>query len=283
MSKIEWTEKTWNPIVGCSKISDGCKNCYAEKMAARLAAMARAKINKGEAPPESIERYLHVVNQDGQWNSHTSILSPDQLEIPYRRAKPTTYFVCSMGDLFHPSVETWVISAIFEIIAATRRHTYIILTKRLWKMGVTLERMKRQNMPTSNVHFGFTAENQQTYDDRITSAPLCKRFIFLSLEPLLGPVNLKRYPGYADHLNGVIVGGETGPNARPMHPDWVRGIRDQCRELEIPFFFKKWGDNPPPEAYHQPRGMINAEMTSPHGGRILDGEIHNDTPWNREA
>lgn len=278
MSKIEWTQKTWNPIVGCAKLTDGCAHCYAEKMAARLAAMARAQIADGKTPSPALDRYRRVVDANGHWNGRTTEPTQDLLETPFTRAKPTTYFVCSMGDLFHDSVQLPDIRAVFEIIAATPRHTYIILTKRPSRMASIIYLLRQLNIPTSNVHFGFTAENQQTYNNRIGAAPKCDKFIFLSLEPLLGPVELKIHPGY---LDGVIVGGESGPHARPMHSEWVRGIRDQCRELEIPFFFKKWGDNPPEEAYHQPGGLINADMTQPHGGRILDGQIHNETPWHQ--
>ena len=358
-TKIEWTEATWNPVSGCDKISDGCKNCYAEKMAKRLQAMG-AK---------------------GYENGFAVTLHPERLNEPTKRKKPTMYFVCSMGDLFHDDIPFEFIDKIFDIMFACPQHTFQILTKRPERMrdyikerayrkqparveedripfkymgmlhlddlyyrnmcgyakndfacdcsylcsypnnsesqedcehghrkcfsfncpistdnphksvlekegvedeyeyddegyAVDCEWMEIYQRPkyayVSNVWLGVTAENQEQADKRIPillDTPAHKRFV--SIEPMIGNINLKniindyagirtqinslighKSIGNADFLNTrdcqkldwVICGGETGANARPMHPNWVRSLRDQCQDAKVPFFFKQWGE-----------------------------------------
>lgn len=258
MSKIEWTEKTWNPVSGCTKISDGCKNCYAETMAKRLKAMG-AK---------------------GYENGFAVTLHPSRLREPLERKKPTMYFVCSMGDLFHEDVPFEFIDRVFAIIALTPHLTYQILTKRPERMRQYFERLKINNVyylkvpwenlpaskgygdlfvanpPFANVWLGVTAENQEQADKRIPillDTPAALRFV--SIEPMLGEISLEKqhrkmvgdkpaYPcseNYLLDLDWVIVGGETGTGARPLQYEWVKDIQEQCKAAHIPFFFKKWG------------------------------------------
>ena len=244
-SKIEWTEATWNPLSGCTKISDGCKNCYAEKMANRLKAMG-AK---------------------GYENGFAVTLHPDRLDEPLKRKKPTMYFVCSMGDLFHDDVPFEFIRKVWIIMIEARQHTFQVLTKRPDRMAeflkthapvraMTGETYGKDFLP-KNIWIGVTAENQEQADRRIPillDTPAAVRFV--SIEPMLGEINLQKlhrkmvnsalaYPcaeQYLFDLDWVIVGGETGANARPMHPDWVRSIKEQCEESKVPFFFKQWGE-----------------------------------------
>ena len=244
-SKIEWTEATWNPLSGCTKISDGCKNCYAEKMANRLKAMG-AK---------------------GYENGFAVTLHPDRLDEPLKRKKPTMYFVCSMGDLFHDDVPFEFIRKVWIIMIEARQHTFQVLTKRPDRMAeflkthapvraMTGETYGKDFLP-KNIWIGVTAENQEQADRRIPillDTPAAVRFV--SIEPMLGEINLQKlhrkmvnsalaYPcaeQYLFDLDWVIVGGETGANARPMHPDWVRSIKEQCKEAKVPFFFKQWGE-----------------------------------------
>ena len=244
-SKIEWTEATWNPLSGCTKISDGCKNCYAEKMANRLKAMG-AK---------------------GYENGFAVTLHPDRLDEPLKRKKPTMYFVCSMGDLFHEDVPSEFIRKVWIIMIEARQHTFQVLTKRPDRMAeflkthapvraMTGETYGKDFLP-KNIWIGVTAENQEQADKRIPillDTPAAVRFV--SIEPMLGEINLQKlhrkmvngapaYPcnePYLFDLDWVIVGGETGTNARPMHPDWVRSIQKQCEESKVPFFFKQWGE-----------------------------------------
>ena len=259
-SKIEWTESTWNPISGCTKISDGCKNCYAEKMAHRLKAMGARGYEDGFAVT----------------------LHPDRLGEPLERKKPTMYFVCSMGDLFHEDVPFDFLDRVFAAMILTPQHTYQVLTKRPDRMKKYIEDENRNFVgiakknstiwPLPNVWLGVTAENQEQADKRIPillDTPAALRFV--SIEPMLGAINLTKLEkdmsdgtrdgykmngltgvGYeympdSSHewkwakLDWVIVGGETGAGARPMHPDWVRPIKEQCETANTPFFFKKWG------------------------------------------
>ncbi|MDD5549594.1 MAG: phage Gp37/Gp68 family protein [Sulfurovaceae bacterium] len=256
-SKIEWTEATWNPVSGCDKISDGCKNCYAEKMAKRLQAMGTR----------------------GYENGFAVTLHPDRLDEPTKRKKPTMYFVCSMGDLFHDDVPFEFIDDIFATMIHNSHHTFQILTKRPERMKQYFERPKELieeyfpngvTLPAPNIWLGVTAENQEQADIRIPlllDTPAHKRFV--SIEPMIGKIDLKciindyagirtqinsltehKSIGNADFLNiidcqkidWVICGGETGVNARPMHPHWVRSLRDQCQDTKTPFFFKQWGE-----------------------------------------
>lgn len=233
-SSIEWTEATWNPVTGCTKISAGCKHCYAERMAKRLQAMGQPNYAKG----------FEVTAHD------------HAMELPLTWKKPRTIFVNSMSDLFHETLPLQVILRIFEVMRRADWHRYQILTKRserlleldselpwlphIW-MGVSIE----------NDDYTFRADHlRQTH----------AHTKFLSLEPLLGPVPSLDLSG----LDWVIVGGESGPGARPMKPAWVRSIRDQCRCERIPFFFKQWGG-----------------IAKKRAGRDLDGRTWDQMPPSR--
>ena len=219
-SKIEWTEETWNPVTGCTKISDGCRNCYAEKMAKRLKAMGQANYANG------FEVTTH----------------PHTLEIPLHWRKPREVFVCSMSDPFHKDVPFEFIDKVLQIIKATRQHTYFMLTKRPGRMAYY---WAGRRIP-DNLWLGTTVENQRAAGERISHLVNCATIRnFLSLEPLLGPVDLAVDIGHGvgdlglDRLGGVIVGGESGPKARDMDPDWARSILEQCREMGMPFYMKQ--------------------------------------------
>jgi protein gp37 len=267
MSKIEWTTDTWNPIAGCTKVSAGCTHCYAEIMANRLAAMERARNEQSfwaADGKEPSEKYQNVVNEQGRWNGKITFVEK-ALQKPLQRKKPTTYFVNSMSDLFHENVPDEWIDRVFHIMALCPEHTFQVLTKRPDRMLEYLTNPVIQQvypgLPLSNVWLGVSVENQAAADARIPlllQTPAAVRF--LSIEPLLGPVDLQKYlyplptardlrhdlpPDYSvkpKPLHWVIVGGESGPGARPMHPDWARSLRDQCQAAGVPFFFKQWGE-----------------------------------------
>jgi len=210
-SAIEWTESTWNPVSGCTKISAGCLNCYAERMAKRLQAMGQ-------------ERYE---------NGFKVTLHHEALDEPYRWKKPRIVFVNSMGDLFHEKIPLEFIKDAFSVMNGNKRHTFQILTKRsqrLCKLAPLLEW-------SENIWMGVTVENNdyvnRTDDLRLTDAAVK----FLSLEPLLGSVHDLDLTG----IDWVIVGGESGPGARPMLKQWVIDIKQRCESEGIPFFFKQWG------------------------------------------
>lgn len=297
MSKIEWTDETWNPVVGCSKISEGCRNCYALRMANRLAnnqtlsPADRKKYqecivgrgNSNVANPETAPRKCLPARAGAEWSGKCSVFWHRMRE-PQTWRKPRMVFVCSMGDLFHEDVEEENIDAIMAVMAGTPRHTYQILTKRADRMETyfsdpdRLEKIyvqwcavnespeEAEAWPLPNVWLGVTAENQAAAEKRIPHllcTPAAVRFV--SVEPMLGAVDFNRvkfpHGGYEnvlrcdvseramvagiDKLNGVdwvIAGGESGPGARPMHPDWARSLRDQCAAANVPFFFKQWGE-----------------------------------------
>jgi protein gp37 len=212
---IEWTDATWNPVTGCTKVSPGCKNCYAERLARRLRAMGNPRYRNG-----------FVVT-----------LHPDQLTLPLRWPQPRRIFVNSMSDLFHEAVPEDFIRRAFEVMVKADWHTFQILTKR----SDRLLRLARQLPWSSNIWQGVSVESARyTWRiDHLRQVPAAVRF--LSVEPLLGPIpNLP-----LDGIHWVIVGGESGSGRREMAPEWVRGIRDQCLAAEVPFFFKQWGGRTP--------------------------------------
>jgi protein gp37 len=211
-SKIEWTEQTWNPVTGCTKVSPGCKHCYAERMALRLQAMAAPGYARG------FELTLHT----------------DRLGQPLGRKKPTLYFVCSMADLFHEDVPDAFIDRVLTTMHRTPRHTYQVLTKRAERLP---DFFANRPVPP-NVWLGVTVEDRQYGLPRIKHLRrVLARVRFLSVEPLLedlGPLDL-------DGIDWVIVGGESGLDARPMRPEWALAVRDQCRAGGVAFTFKQWG------------------------------------------
>lgn len=234
-SSIEWTESTWNPLTGCTKISPGCKYCYAERMAMRLQAMGQ---------PHYVGGFKLALHEEA-------------LELPMRWKKPQTIFVNSMSDLFHADVPVEFIKKMFDVMTQARWHRFQILTKRAERLS---ELSPSLSWP-ENVWMGVSVENQD-YVPRIEHLRKAGAKIkFLSLEPLLGPL---------EHLNlqemdWVIVGGESGPGARPMEADWVRSIRDQCRRAHVPFFFKQWGG-----------------VRKTKAGRELEGRTWDEMPVKKE-
>ncbi len=230
-SSIEWTEATWNPVTGCTKISPGCAHCYAERMAKRLRAMGQPRYRNG----------------------FRLTLQPDVLDVPLRWKRPRMVFVNSMSDLFHKDVPAEFIAKCFAVMQSASQHTFQVLTKRPRRAA---ELAGRLPWP-ANVWMGTSVETA-SYVPRIF--PLRKtpaRVRFLSLEPLLGPI--PRLP--LEGIGWVIVGGESGPRARPMQPRWVFQLRDRCVEAGVPFFFKQWG------------GVHKCKS-----GRELDGRLWSEMP-----
>lgn len=330
-TKIEWCDAVWNPISGCSPVSEGCENCYARRMAYRL----RGRFGYPEDEPFRVT------------------LHPERLEEPLRWRKPRRVFVNSMGDLFHEDVPESFISAVFFVMQAAKEHTFLILTKRpkrmaefidrwvhcdhaypdhAWRIGADssagcppgcghYRREGKQRLPLPNVLLGVTAENQARADERIPillQIPAAVRFV--SVEPMLGPVDLRPYlwrggrfetdygPEYdawpSEEISWIICGGETGPKARPMHPDWVRNLRDQCQATGVPFFFKSWGkwtaEYRPEVSVDLTRLRADEQVAKADGGhclfrrvgkkaagRLLDGRTWDEFPgekgWSYEA
>jgi protein gp37 len=230
-SSIEWTESTWNPLTGCTKISPGCKHCYAERLAARLQAMGNPNYENGF----QLTLHEHV------------------LELPLTWRKPRVIFVNSMSDLFHPDVPADFILRVFDTMRRASWHTFQVLTKR----SDRLLEMDTQIEWPSNVWMGVSVENEKYAFRANHLRQTHAQTKFLSVEPLLGPIpNL--------NLNGihwVIVGGESGPGARPMKEEWVINLRDQCQASEVAFFFKQWGG-------------VNKKRT----GRLLEGQTWDELP-----
>lgn len=230
-SRIEWTQATWNPVMGCRKVSAGCAHCYAERMSKRLAAMARAARERGGNPGRTAN-YEAVIGADGHWNGRV-FLDFGALNDPLSWRLPRTIFVNSMSDLFHEDVPLDFIQAVFGVMSRCPQHTFQVLTKRPQRAA---ELSAALTWP-ANVWMGTSVENMavvhRVRDLRRTGA----RIKFLSLEPLLGP--LPRLPLAGVHW--VIVGGESGAGARPMRAEWVRQIRDRCIDRQVAFFFKQWG------------------------------------------
>ena len=235
-STIEWTESTWNPITGCNKVSPGCKFCYAERMAKRLKAMGSANYENG------FKLTLH---------EHA-------LEMPLSWKKPQTIFVNSMSDLFHESVPFEFIQKMFTVMNKAYWHRFQILTKRSVRL---LELNDKLNW-TENIWMGVSVENED-YTFRVDHLRKTNAHIkFLSVEPLLGPINNMDLT----NINWVIVGGESGPGARPMKEEWVITIKDNCVNTGVPFFFKQWGG-------------VNKKKA----GRIIQGETWSEMPSLRKA
>lgn len=230
-STIEWTQATWNPVVGCRKVSSGCANCYAERMAKRLAAMAKADVSAGRNPGKKAA-YLHVINGRGRWNGDV-YLDDSAVEAPLSWRTPKVIFVNSMSDLFHEDVPLKFIQSVFRVMNACPQHTFQVLTKRPERT----REISAKVTWTPNIWMGTSVENRAVVDRVHELRQTHAKIKFLSVEPLLGP--LPRLPLTGMHW--VIVGGESGPGARPMDPAWVRQIRDRCVARGVPFFFKQWG------------------------------------------
>lgn len=358
-SAIEWTDATWNPIVGCSIDTTGCIHCYAMRMAGRIEAMGSAVHYAGTT---------RKVNGNTVWTGKLALAPEHILTQPLRWARPRRIFVNSMGDLFHEGVPDEWIDKVFAVMALSPQHTFQVLTKRARRMREYVRRLPNRDdlvadqavtmthgdhrrhvmfavrNPLPNVWLGVSAERQQEADARIPellATPAAIRFV--SAEPLLGPIDfgaIKRFPDigkefihslagrmWSDQsglpnpdpawafpgqrfcdgdrgLDWIIAGGESGPDARPMHPDWPRAIRDQCAGAGVPFFFKQWGEwNTRGHAFgtgavKQPHAEIDGRsIAAPWGredvimarvgkkaaGRLLDGIEHNGMPDMREV
>lgn len=230
-SPIEWTESTWNPLTGCTKISPGCKHCYAERMALRLRAMGQRNYRNG----------------------FSLTLHESALELPLRWKKPQTIFVNSMSDMFHQRVPREFIGRAFDVMNRAHWHRFQVLTKRADRLA----NLSAELNWSGNIWMGVSVESE-AYSTRIDylreSGAMVK---FLSLEPLLGPLDKLQLNG----IDWVIVGGESGPGARPMMCEWVTSIRDQCVNAHVPFFFKQWG------GVHKKRY-----------GRMLEGRTWDEMP-----
>lgn len=299
---IEWTDTVWNPVTGCSKVSEGCRNCYAFA----LHDMRHKAFTEGKKLPRQYAKPFSEIQ-----------LFPERLEQPLKWRKPRRIFVNSMSDLFHEDVPFEFIEQVFATMALAKQHTFQILTKRPQRM---LDFFKRcvynghfpNSDPLPNVWIGVTVENQKAADERIPlllQTPAAVRF--LSCEPLLGPVDLSRWlfdwlfvdePGESVEppIHWVIAGGESGSNARPMHPDWARDLRDQCQAAGVAYFHKQNGewtedftdDQPGPVTIidHNGKSWKRMEALAPGGsvrmkrvgkkkaGRLLDGREWNEIP-----
>ena len=330
-TQIEWTEATWNPITGCSLASPGCTNCYAMQLAGtRLAHIpSRAGLTR-------------EVNGNHVWTGEVRF-NEQWLDQPLRWKRPRMIFVCAHGDLFHESVPDEWIDKAFAVMALAPQHTFQVLTKRAGRMrdylttgrqfeiqpetyNLGLPELKRRSrmephvrrgtlLPLPNVWLGVSVEDQSRADERIPdllATPAAVRWI--SAEPLLGPVNIidamwarDGFSSIHASIDWVVVGGESGSKARPMHPDWARNLRDQCHESGTPFFFKQWGEFAPGEiagAFLDPekpaRGFTHFDnrwsecwsevdghrddepdvycIGKKRAGRLLDGVEHNGMP-----
>lgn len=275
MTAIEWTDETWNPVTGCDRVSSGCDNCYALTLAKRLKAMGQAKYQRDGDPRTSGPGFGVTCH-------------PHVLDEPLRWRKPRRVFVNSMSDLFHREVRDEFIGSVWRSMAQARQHTFQVLTKRPQRMAKLLARWadhssdsasggprwrdhhlpwnESDTWPLPNVWLGTSIESDDyTFRaDHLRATPAAVRF--LSLEPLLGPLPSLDLTG----IDWVIVGGESGPRARPMHPDWVREIRDRCVASGVSFFFKQWGNYRPLLDYLMDGGACPVRVTelpSPDGSR----------------
>lgn len=239
-SAIEWTEATWNPTTGCDRISAGCDNCYALTLSRRLKAMGVAKYQTDGDSRTSGPGFGIAHHEEA-------------LLTPYSWRKPRIVFVNSMSDLFHARVATDFIYNVFDVMRNTPQHTYQILTKR----SKRLARIAPKLQWSSNIWMGVSVESSEQFNriDDLASIPAAVRF--LSCEPLLGPLDKISL----DAVDWVIAGGESGANARPVEPDWLRDLRDSCLESLTPFFFKQWGG-----------------LRAKSGGRALDGVMWDQMP-----
>jgi len=317
-TKIEWADNVWNPVTGCTKVSEGCRNCYAETMANRFWG----------------DRKFSDVR-----------IHPERLGQPLDWGKPVRVFVNSMSDLFHKDVDSRYIGNVFQIMQKAKQHKFLILTKRADRMQKLLSQWSDGHDPKSwpdwplpNVWLGVSVENQKTADERIPLLLQTQAAVrFVSCEPLLGPIDLWKFatreetfgsmydhrgsygfiPGfpkdpikYHEGIDWVIAGGESGKNARPMHPDWARSIRDQCVDAGVPFFFKQWGEwaevyeagdgwyclsnkkgneimtripNKTKILENAWDGHLIARVGKKRAGRLLDGREWNEFPMSEKA
>jgi protein gp37 len=259
-SAIEWTDATWNPVTGCTKVSPGCAYCYAERFAERFR----------DVPGHPFEQGFDIK------------LWPERLTLPLRWKEPRRIFVNSMSDLFHEAIPDHFIEKIFEVMTHANQHVFQVLTKRAermatWTRAKFLSRDASTRLPgrgqenghhlwPAHIWLGVSVENQR-FTSRIRYLKQTPALVrFLSVEPLLSPVNLQS--SMLDGIHWVIVGGESGPRARPVKPEWVSKIREQCEKQQVPFFFKQWG------AYDPSGKRVGKKVA----GRILDGRTWDEMP-----
>lgn len=289
-TKIEWTNATWNIVTGCTLVSEGCSNCYAAQLAATRLKHHPSREGLARLNAAGTAKFTGEVRFNEQW-----------LDQPLKWTRPRMIFVCAHGDLFHENVPDEWIDQVFAVMALSPQHTFQVLTKRPERMRSYFANDPRDAInshcrrlarwddmpewaqwPTQNVWLGTSVEDQNTADARIPAlldTPASIRWI--SYEPALGPVNLTSL----DVLDWVVMGGESGRQARPMHPDWVRSIRDQCKAAGVPFLFKQWGEFAPVsdvagpgEHFTFPDGATVRRTGKKSAGRTLDGTIHDAFP-----
>ncbi len=249
-SSIEWTELTWNPVTGCTKISPGCKFCYAEVMSKRLKAMGSDKYKDG------FQIRMH----------------PTVLNVPFTWKNPKVVFVNSMSDLFHPDVPEEFIQSVFLVMNQTLNHTYQVLTKRSERL---LEMSSKLNW-TENIWMGVSVENED-YAYRIDNLSQTDAKIkFISIEPLIGPL----YTLKLNDIHWVIVGGESGHKARPIQKKWIEIIQESCSKLNIPFFFKQWGKTKFNTDQTDPT-IVSDHPQHAKGGCQLNGQIYREVPTKK--
>lgn len=297
-SAIEWTDATWNPVLGCERVSPGCDHCYAERLSAGR--LRRTPVYAG-------------LTEGGKWTGEVRCL-PERLDEPLHWKKPRRIFVNSMSDLFHPAVLSAVherqpfLAHVFARMVAAKQHQFQVLTKRpqlmagalrhpmfkldvnsiLMTLGFSVMRggMSEPDTPwPSNLWLGTSIESDRYAfrADHLRNTPAAVRF--LSLEPLLGPLPSLDLTG----IDWVIVGGESGPDARPMHPTWVRQLRDRCVERKVPFLFKQWGEwapslvplrrpNVDTPGFEERQGEVLRHIGKKAAGRVLDGRTWDQYP-----
>jgi protein gp37 len=243
---IEWAEKVWNPVRGCSRTSPGCKNCYAERVAWRF----------GQKEGQPYHGLVEMTSQGPKWTGQLRTV-PHAIDEPLHVRKAARWFVNSMSDLFHESVPFSYIDQVFATMKMARHHTFQVLTKRAARMREYLTASFTPSSVPPNVWLGVSVEDQQRADERIpelVGTPAAVRF--LSVEPMLGPITIdeqliRMIDGTSQHgqrfIDWVITGFESGPGARPGHPQWARDLRDQCSAAGVPYFFKQWGEWAPAE------------------------------------
>jgi protein gp37 len=308
---IEWTDASWNPIRGCSRVSEGCRNCYAEKIAARFSGagqpyegLAEMKVVQGPpvAPGEGrtgkSERTR--TEKEARWTGTMKFIE-EHLEDPLRWKHPRRVFVNSMSDLFHEGVPDSWLRKIYDVMLRSLRttpHTFQILTKRPIRMQIFLQKIHPLQMDPHIWH-GVSVEDQDTANVRIPMLMGADSAIrWISYEPALGPISIAHYlkvpgPGWPK-IDWVVCGGESGTHARPMHPQWARSLRDQCQDAGVPFFFKQWGECAPGTEEirkHSREGVLIQDTSGDPArdavmmrvgkkiaGRLLDGREWNEYP-----
>ena len=290
MSKIEWLSmpgykpQVWNPVTGCTKVSAGCKNCYAINMSRRLSGIEQTK-----------GKYAGTVDRTN-WTGEV-FMHFEELERPYTWKKPRMVFVNSMSDLFHEQVAYGFQSDVLWTIKINPKHIFLILTKRPERMQIIVNKIIDEwngGKPIPNLWLGVSAENQDTANDRIPHLLQTQAAVrFVSCEPLLGAIDfydivvdgqyyqtLKGFgnitPTSGTKIDWVIVGGESGKDARPMHPDWARSIRDQCASAGVPFFFKQWGEWMPHKFATASPKYRNIGQFSDYQHGFVEGEMTNE-------